>query len=92
MKRQWISSAYIYNSSPEVSVTEVAEVGGGLFEWPDGTRRELYTFERQHDTREAGEMRAAAIMEAHAATFAAKAAQLREAAASRVAASQVVSV
>jgi hypothetical protein len=90
--KKWISSAYVYNGEPHASAEEVADLGGDLIEKADGTRRHLYSFEQLHDTHEAAEMRAAAVMEAYAATFAAKAAALREAAASRVACQQVVSV
>ena len=91
MKR-WIGRAYAYNGEATAGVEEVTDLGGDLIERADGTRRHLYSFERLFDTREAAEMAAAASMDAIAAKFAARAAELREAAASRVAASQVVSV
>jgi hypothetical protein len=90
--KKWISSAYAYNGKPHASAEEVTDLGGGLIEMADGTRRHLYSFEQLHDTPEAAEMRAADVMDAIAAKFAARGAELREAAASRVAASQVVSV
>lgn len=90
--KKWISRAYDCNGRPTAEVEEVADLGGDLVELADGTRRHLYLFEQFHDTQEAAEMAAAAVMDATAAKFAAKATELREAAAARVAANQVVSV
>ena len=94
MQTKWIVWAYANNGEPRpmVSISEVTEVADGLYEMSDGGRRRLLSFEQVHPSLAEAEVAAAAMLDGYAAVFAAKAAELREAAAASVASAQIVSV